>query len=100
VPVGLVVLSDSADTDAHGRIVDELVAKVREDVGPVASFKAAAVTDALPKTRSGKTLRGIIKAVADGAPYTLPGTIEDASAVDAVQRALGKIGYPRDDARS
>ena len=54
----------------------------------------AAVVEALPKTRSGKTLRGIIKSVADGEPYTLPGTIEDAGAVDKVVAALKTIDYP------
>lgn len=65
-------------------------------VGPVAAFKTAAIVDCLPKTRSGKTLRGVVKAVADGTPYTLPGTIEDPAAVDSVRAALRTIGYPRD----
>ena len=72
-----------------------MVGAVRAQVGAVASFRVAGVAEALPKTRSGKTLRGIIQSVADGVPYTLPGTIEDATAVDKVKAALQTIDYPR-----
>ena len=95
VPVGLLVLRDDAADTLPTDVVAEVVARVRSEVGPVAAFKEAAVVEALPKTRSGKTLRGIIQSVADGTPYTLPGTIEDAAAVDAVTAALNTIGYPR-----
>merc|ERR1711988_1563282 len=94
VPVGLIVLSDAAAGAVHADVVAEVVAKVRKEVGPVAAFKDAAIVGALPKSRSGKTLRGVIQSVADGVQYTLPGTIEDASAVDKVKAALGSIGYP------
>ena len=96
VPIGLIVLSDAAAAGASSgaHVVADVVARVRAEVGAVAAFKRAAVVEALPKTRSGKTLRGIIKSVADGEPYTLPGTIEDAGAVDKVVAALKTIDYP------
>ena len=81
---------------AHPSVAEcaDVVARVRAEVGAVAAFKRAAVVEALPKTRSGKTLRGIIKSLADGEPYTVPGTIDDAGAVDKVVAALKTIDYP------
>jgi Acyl-coenzyme A synthetases/AMP-(fatty) acid ligases len=76
-------------------VVRDVVGDVRARIGAVASFRAAAVVEALPKTRSGKTLRGIIQHLADGTGYTLPGTIEDASAVELAREALRTIDYPR-----
>jgi len=58
------------------------VALVRERVGPVASFKTVAIVDALPKTRSGKTLRATIRKIADGERWSVPPTIEDATVLD------------------
>ena len=94
VPLGLVVLNDGTAAEEGDRIVAEVITAVRAEVGAVASLRRVAVVEALPKTRSGKTLRGIIQAVADGRHYTLPGTVEDASAVDAVAVALRRLGYP------
>jgi propionyl-CoA synthetase len=99
VPVGLIVLRDDAAGASSRRIVSEVVGKVRAEVGAVAAFRDAALVDALPKTRSGKTLRGIIQKLADGVPYTLPGTIEEDAAVDRVEAALRTIAYPRSAAR-
>lgn len=95
VPVGLFVLRDDALHVPPADIVAEIVRLVHDEVGPVAAFKDAAMIDALPKNRTGKTLRGIIQSVANGEPYTLPETIEDATAVDKVETALASIGYPR-----
>lgn len=97
VPVGLLVLRDDATAAgvAAADVVSEVVLRVRAEVGAVAAFRQAAVVEALPKTRSGKTLRGIIQSLADGTAYTLPGTIEDAAAVDRVKAALRTIDYPR-----
>ena len=72
------------------QVVDSMPKKQRRS-----STMALGPLEALPKTRSGKTLRGIIQSVADGVPYTLPGTIEDASAVDKVKEALRSIEYPK-----
>ena len=75
------------------RVVKEVVQLVREQVGAVASLRQAAVVAALPKTRSGKILRGVMRAIADGDEYSLPGTIDDASVVEGVTRALVQLGY-------
>ena len=72
----------------------EVVALVREKLGPVAAFKSAAIVPGLPKTRSGKILRGVIQKIADGRPYKLPGTIEDEGPVYEASIALRSLGYP------
>jgi len=71
----------------------ELVALVRAEVGPVAVFKHAVVVPRLPKTRSGKVLRATMKAIADGVPYKMPATIEDATVLPAITAALKAVGY-------
>jgi propionyl-CoA synthetase len=68
---------------------------VRERVGPVAVFKQAVVVDRLPKTRSGKILRGTMRRIADGDEYTTPATIEDPAVLDEISNALERIGYAR-----
>ena len=94
VPLGLVVLyAGSARSEAD--IVPELVQIVRDQLGPVASFKVAAVVDRLPKTRSGKVLRGTMRRIADGVPYTVPATIDDPTILDEIEQTLSQIGYPR-----
>ena len=94
VPVGLVVLTSGCDKTSE-QVADELVAKVRAEIGAVASFRHAAVVSALPKTRSGKTLRGLIQSIADGKSYKVPGTIEDEAPIAAVTTALQGLGYPK-----
>ena len=94
VPLGLVVLYASSDR-SEAEIVPELVQIVRDQLGPVASFKVAAVVDRLPKTRSGKVLRGTMRRIADGETYTVPATIDDPSILDEIERTLHEIGYPR-----
>jgi propionyl-CoA synthetase len=94
VPLGFVVLKAGADR-AQATIEPELIALVRQKIGPIASFKAAAVVKRLPKTRSGKILRGTIKKIADGAPYTVPATIDDPLILDEIADTLKKMGYPR-----
>ena len=61
---------------------------VRERIGPVAAFKSAVVVPRLPKTRSGKILRGTIKKIADGETWTMPATIEDPKVLDEIGDAL------------
>jgi len=85
VPVGFVVLCAG---DAGHDIRAELVQAVRNDIGPVAAFKRVHVVDRLPKTRSGKILRGVIKKVVDGDPYTLPPTVDDPHSIDPVKDAV------------
>ena len=94
IPLGLVVLKAGVSR-SHGEIVAELIAMVRERVGPVASFKTATVVKRLPKTRSGKIVRGTIKKIADGMTYHVPPTIDDPAILDEIRADLAAIGYPR-----
>jgi propionyl-CoA synthetase len=94
VPVGFVV-TKAGVTKSDGDIVRELVERVRKQIGPVASFKAATVVKRLPKTRSGKILRGTVKRIADGTPYTVPATIDDPVILDEIAESLRELGYPK-----
>jgi len=94
IPLGLIVLKASVRRP-HGEIVTELIQMVRERIGPVASFKVATVVKRLPKTRSGKILRGTIKRIADGLEYRVPPTIDDPVILDEITADLTALGYPR-----
>ena len=87
VPLGLVVLK-SGVARADAEIAAELVALVRERIGPVAAFKDALVVQRLPKTRSGKILRATMKQMANGAQPVIPPTIEDAAVLDQIAPLL------------
>src|SRR5512133_1238067 len=92
VPLGLVVLMAGV-TRPHEQIVKEVVQMVREQIGPVAAFKTATVVDRLPKTRSGKILRGTIQKIADNEPWKMPATIDDPAILDEIKGALEYSGY-------
>jgi len=92
VPLGLLVLK-SGVTRPSADIEAEAVALVREKIGPVASFKAALVVERLPKTRSGKILRGTMRAIADGETYRMPATIDDPVILDEISESLKRAGY-------
>ncbi|MEE8625365.1 MAG: propionyl-CoA synthetase [Acidiferrobacterales bacterium] len=92
LPLGLLVLSAGVDRDSE-EIVAEVIESVRNEIGPVAAFKVCAVVDGLPKTRSGKILRGTMRSIADGESWRMPATIEDAGAVDKVTAVLRRLGY-------
>ncbi|NVZ11390.1 propionyl-CoA synthetase [Allochromatium humboldtianum] len=94
LPVGLVVLKSGVERDKK-MLIKELVDLVRDQIGPVAAFKMVAIVDRLPKTRSGKILRGTMKAIADGKNYNLPATIDDPAILDEIQKALEAIGYAK-----
>jgi propionyl-CoA synthetase len=94
VPVGLAVLKAGVERP-HEEIVRELVALVRERIGPVAVFKTAAVVARLPKTRSGKILRGTMRRIADGEEYSVPATIDDPAILGEITEALVGVGYAR-----
>jgi propionyl-CoA synthetase len=94
VPVGFVVLKAGVDR-ADGDIANELVEMVRQRLGPVASFKLAIVVARLPKTRSGKVLRGTMRRMADGEAWDLPATIEDPAVLAEITEALVSVGYAR-----
>jgi propionyl-CoA synthetase len=87
IPRGFVVLKAGVDTD-HDTLARELVALVRERIGPVAAFKRVNVVGALPKTRSGKILRRTMRGIADGREEPVPSTIEDPAVLDALRPAL------------
>jgi propionyl-CoA synthetase len=87
VPCGFLVLKAGV-TRSSDEIEKEIVALVREKLGPVAAFKLAMIVARLPKTRSGKILRGTIKKIADGEPWTMPATIEDPKVLDEIGEVL------------
>ena len=78
---------------AANEIENEAVQLVRDRIGPVASFKAALVVAGLPKTRSGKILRGTMRKIADGEDYPMPATIDDPAVLDEIARVLEEAGY-------
>ena len=94
VPVGFVVLKAGVRR-VHGEIVAEVVQLVRDRIGPVASFKTAVVVERLPKTRSGKILRGTMRRIADGEEYTTPATIEEPAVLPEIAEALGVADYSK-----
>ncbi|MCU0271657.1 MAG: propionyl-CoA synthetase, partial [Acidimicrobiales bacterium] len=85
--VGFVVLKAGVSVDP-AELERELVALVRDRIGPVAAFKTAHVVPRLPKTRSGKVLRATMRAIADGRDYAVPSTIDDPAALDEIATAL------------
>jgi len=87
LPLGVVVLKNGVET-SHTTIIQELISRVRKDIGPVAAFKKALIVGRLPKTRSGKILRGTMKKIADGESYKAPATIEDPAILEEVSIAL------------
>jgi len=93
VPLGFIVLKAGVRR-APETVVQELVEMVRERIGPVACFKTATVVQRLPKTRSGKILRGTVKKIADGIEYRVPPTIDDPAILDEITSALAALGYP------
>ncbi|MBT4940365.1 MAG: AMP-binding protein, partial [Rhodospirillaceae bacterium] len=90
LPLGFLVLSAGVERE-HGDIITEVVQMVREQIGPVAAFKTAAVVARLPKTRSGKILRGTMQKIADGEDYKMPATIEDATVLPEIEQALAAL---------
>jgi len=92
VPMGFAVLKRGVDRP-HEDVVRELVQRVRDEIGPVASFKQASIVRALPKTRSGKVLRGTIRRMADGEVWHMPATIEDPSVLDDFAALLESFGH-------
>jgi propionyl-CoA synthetase len=94
VPVGLVV-TKAGVARADADLCRELVELVRERIGPVAAFKTVAVVKRLPKTRSGKILRGTMKKIADGVEHGVPATIDDPAVLDEIGDSLKALGYPR-----
>ena len=92
VPLGFLVLK-SGVSRPEGEIVSEVVQMVRDRIGPVAFFKQALVVPRLPKTRSGKILRGTMQKIADGQPWKMPATIDDPGALEEVTGSLKSAGF-------
>jgi propionyl-CoA synthetase len=91
VPAGFIVLKAGVNRP-FTEIEQECCALVREKIGPVAAFKLAITVARLPKTRSGKILRGTIKKIADGDPWTMPATVDDPAILDEIGAALKERG--------
>lgn len=94
VPLGFVVLKAGV-TKPEEQILRELVQLVRERIGPVAAFKQATVVKRLPKTRSGKILRGTMQKIADAQDYRMPATIDDPAILSEISEALQPLGYAK-----
>ena len=94
LPLGLVVLKSGVEREPE-LIKKELVQAVRNKIGPVAAFKNVVIVPRLPKTRSGKVLRGTMKQIADGASYKAPATIDDPAILDEISNALRDLGYAK-----
>ncbi len=95
LPMGFLCVNKGTDKSAED-IVRECVAMMRDQIGPVAAFKLAAVVDRLPKTRSGKILRGTIAKIADGQDFKMPATIDDPAILDEIKISLQSMGYAQD----
>ena len=93
-PLGLLCLTTGVNRP-HDEITTECVKLVREKIGPVAAFKSAVVVDRLPKTRSGKILRGTVVKIADNQDFKMPATIDDPAILDEIREALQTIGYAK-----
>ena len=87
LPIGLLALKAGVSQD-NNEIIKECISMVREKVGPVAAFKTAIVVKRLPKTRSGKVLRGTVRKIADNEPYKMPATIDDPAILDEIKEDL------------
>ncbi len=87
IPAGFVILKSGVSRDIKD-IEREIVAMVRDRIGPVAAFKTVMAVNRLPKTRSGKILRGTMQKIADGLPWKTPATIDDPAILDEIARAL------------
>jgi len=94
LPLGLVVLKSGAHREETD-VKQELVKMIREEIGPIACFKSAAVVARLPKTRSGKILRATMRKIADGEAFAPPSTIDDPAILGEIEDALKRVGYAK-----
>ncbi|MCI5227054.1 MAG: propionyl-CoA synthetase [Candidatus Electrothrix sp. AX2] len=92
-PLGLVVLKAGVNCEPE-RLNQELIAMVRNGIGPIACYRETVIVSRLPKTRSGKILRGTMRAIAAGKAYRMPSTIDDPTSLEEISTALQKVGYP------
>ncbi len=90
-PIGLVLLKDGVETEEEV-LEKELIAMVRKEIGPIACFNRAVVVQRLPKTRSGKILRKLLRQIADGKEYTIPSTIDDPASLSEIEEIMNAQG--------
>jgi propionyl-CoA synthetase len=98
LPIGLIVLKTGVEK-TYEAISKECIQMVRDKIGPVAAFKNVIVVKRLPKTRSGKILRGTIRKIADGEDYKVPATIDDPLILDEISEDLVKSNIIKNDTR-
>jgi len=91
LPAGFVVLNAGVNRDTK-EIEAEIVKLVRDEIGPVAALKKVMTVTRLPKTRSGKILRGTVRAIADGEAWRMPATIDDPTILDEITEAMKARG--------
>jgi propionyl-CoA synthetase len=91
LPVGFIVLNSGVNRQSE-EIEAEVVKLVRDEIGPVAAFKNVVTVKRLPKTRSGKILRGTMRAIADGEAWKMPATIDDPVSIDEITAAMKSKG--------
>jgi propionyl-CoA synthetase len=94
MPLGLIVLKAGVERDP-AELKAELIQRVRDQIGPVAAFKLVAIVKRLPKTRSGKILRGTMVKIADSEAYKMPATIDDPAILDEIAESLRELGYAK-----
>jgi propionyl-CoA synthetase len=94
LPFGFVVLKADSHRD-HEEVIQELIQMVRAEFGAIACFNQCVVVEALPKTLSGKILRGILSKIVDGKEYQIPSTLDDPAILLKIEETVGKIGYGR-----
>jgi propionyl-CoA synthetase len=94
LPLGFIVLKEGTKKEDKA-IANDLVQMIREQIGAVASFKQAIVVKRLPKTRSGKILRGTMRKIADGKDFQVPSTIDDPAVLNEIGEGLKAIGYAK-----
>ena len=92
VPLGLICLNNGCNKP-HQVVCEEIIGLVRDEIGPVASFKSVAVVSALPKTRSGKILRATIRKIADNVDWKMPATVDNPLVFDEIKKAIKPLGY-------
>ncbi len=94
LPLGLVVINNNV-TETAEVLCAALIAQMREQIGAVAAFRLVAVVKQLPKTRSGKILRGTMRKIANNEPYTIPSTIDNPDTINEITAVLESLGYPK-----
>ena len=94
LPLGFICLKVGV-TKSDAQVIKEVVQLVREQIGPVAAFKSCTVVKRLPKTRSGKILRGTMQKIADNQDYKMPATIDDPEILVEIGESLESIGYAK-----